>query len=137
MLRKKQCYRLRGGMSENVSVDKKVEQLRPGDDNVNITVKVVEQKAIQDKGPAKFSESIVGDETGVILMRARNQQVEMMKKGAVLKLEQARVEIQKGMIKLAVVPPHGQMEEVEGAKLKVNDDFNMSEIQFEMVIVEQ
>eukprot|EP01024_Parvocaulis_polyphysoides_P055875 TRINITY_DN578_c0_g3_i3.p3 TRINITY_DN578_c0_g3~~TRINITY_DN578_c0_g3_i3.p3 ORF type:complete len:125 (-),score=23.61 TRINITY_DN578_c0_g3_i3:539-913(-) len=122
-------------MSEE-SIDKKVDQLRPGDNNINITVKVVEQKAVQDKGAAKFSESIVGDETGVILMKARNQQVDMMQKGAILKLEFARVEIQKGMIKLAVVPPTGNMEVLEGAKLKVNEDFNMSEVQFEMVIVE-
>eukprot|EP01026_Neomeris_dumetosa_P042951 TRINITY_DN3585_c0_g2_i7.p2 TRINITY_DN3585_c0_g2~~TRINITY_DN3585_c0_g2_i7.p2 ORF type:complete len:123 (-),score=24.18 TRINITY_DN3585_c0_g2_i7:129-497(-) len=122
-------------MSEQ-AVDKKIEQLRPGDNNVNCIIKVVEQKAVQDKGAIRFSECVVGDETGVILMRARNKQVDMMQKGAVLQLEMARVEIQKGMVRLAVVPP-GSMTEVSGKTIKVNEDFNMSDVQFEMVVVDQ
>lgn len=60
----------------------KVDQLRPGTSGHNVTVKIVSTKMVLQKGRAdgpqarqlRISECIVGDETGVIVFTARNDQ---------------------------------------------------------------
>lgn len=60
----------------------KVEQLRPGTSGHTLIVKVVSTKMVLQKGRAdgpqvrqmRIAESLVGDETGMILFTARNDQ---------------------------------------------------------------
>lgn len=54
----------------------KVNQLRPLDTGLNLTVKVVNAKMIAPRGRAqgRLAESLVGDETGIIIFTARNDQ---------------------------------------------------------------
>jgi replication factor A1 len=60
----------------------KVEQLRPGTGGHTLTVKVVSAKMVLQKGRAdgpqvrqmKIAECLVGDETGLIIFTARNDQ---------------------------------------------------------------
>lgn len=60
----------------------KVDQLRPGTSGHTLTVKVVSSKMILQKGSAggnqlrqmRLAECLVGDETGIIVFTARNEQ---------------------------------------------------------------
>ena len=60
----------------------KVEQLRPGTSGHTLTVKVVNTKMVLQKGCAdgpqvrqmRIAECLVGDETGMIIFTARNDQ---------------------------------------------------------------
>lgn len=60
----------------------KVEQLRPGTSGHTLTVKVVSAKMVLQKGRAdgpqvrqmRIAECLVGDETGMIIFTARNDQ---------------------------------------------------------------
>ena len=69
-------------MDEQKKVFTKVEQLRPQAEGLNLTVKVVNSKMILPKGRAngnqgrqmRLAECLVGDETGMIIFTARNDQ---------------------------------------------------------------
>ena len=56
----------------------KVEQLRPMANGLNLTVKVVNTKLIVQRGAQarqmRLAECLVGDETGMIIFTARNDQ---------------------------------------------------------------
>lgn len=60
----------------------KVDQLRPGTSGHNVTVKIVSTKMVLQKGPGdgpqarqmRISECVVGDETGIVVFTARNDQ---------------------------------------------------------------
>lgn len=57
----------------------KVEQLRPMATGLNLTVKVVSSKTIAQRGgqggrQMRLAECLVGDETGMIIFTARNDQ---------------------------------------------------------------
>ncbi|CAL5443225.1 unnamed protein product [Camellia sinensis] len=69
-------------MEEQKKVFTKVEQLRHQAEGLNLTVKVVNSKMILPKGRAngnqgrqmRLAECLVGDETGMIIFTARNDQ---------------------------------------------------------------
>ncbi|MBA0692663.1 hypothetical protein Goari_010201, partial [Gossypium aridum] len=60
----------------------KVDQLRPGTSGHTLTIKVVNTKMVLQKGrpdgpqvrQIRIAESLVGDETGMIIFTARNEQ---------------------------------------------------------------
>lgn len=55
----------------------KVAELRPGTYGLNLTVKVVSTKVVTQRGPGRqmrLVECLVGDETGMIIFTARNDQ---------------------------------------------------------------
>nr|XP_009781647.1 PREDICTED: uncharacterized protein At4g28440-like [Nicotiana sylvestris] len=60
-------------MAEQQVRSKKVNQLRPSDFGVNITVKVISKKSIAQRN--RLAECLVGDETGIIIFTARNDQL--------------------------------------------------------------
>lgn len=55
----------------------KVEQLRPATNGLNLTVKIVSSKIIMQRGQGRqmrLAECLVGDETGMVIFTARNDQ---------------------------------------------------------------
>uniref|UniRef100_A0A1J3DHT4 Single-stranded DNA binding protein Ssb-like OB fold domain-containing protein n=1 Tax=Noccaea caerulescens TaxID=107243 RepID=A0A1J3DHT4_NOCCA len=120
----------------------KVDQLRPGTSGHNVTVKIISTKMVLQKGRAdgpqarqmKISECIVGDETGVIIFTARNDQVDLMKEGSTVTLRNAKIDIYKGSMRLAV-DKWGRVEVTEPASFKVKEETNMSLIEYELVNV--
>lgn len=61
----------------------KVDQLKPGTSGHTLIVKVISSKTVLQKGrptatssarPTRIAECVVGDETGVIVFTARNEQ---------------------------------------------------------------
>ncbi|OWM76060.1 uncharacterized protein At4g28440-like [Punica granatum] len=114
---------------------KKVCELRPLDSGLTLTVKVVDTKMVAPKGrQARTAESLVGDETGIIVFVARNDQVDMMKEGSTVILRNAKIEMYRGSMRLAV-DRWGRIEATEPASFTVKEDCNLSLIEFETVNV--
>ncbi|KAH0754145.1 hypothetical protein KY290_024415 [Solanum tuberosum] len=119
----------------------KVDQLRPMATGLNLTVKVVNTKMVVPRGnqgrQMRLAECLVGDETGMIIFTARNDQVDMMKEGATVILRNAKIDMFKGSMRLAV-DRWGRIEGTEPASFSVKEDSNLSLIEFEQVtVVEQ
>ncbi|KAF3666311.1 hypothetical protein BC332_19322 [Capsicum chinense] len=130
----------------------KTESLKPGTHGHNLTVKVVESKTVKatgggsrggrssaslnSRGPVRLAECLVGDETATILFTARNEQVDMMKPGATVILRNAKIDMFKGSMRLAV-DKWGRVEVTEPADFDVNQENNLSLVEYELVNVEE
>ncbi|GMI83496.1 hypothetical protein like AT1G23750 [Hibiscus trionum] len=123
----------------------KVDQLGPGTSGHTLTVKVVNTKMVVQKGrpdgprvrQMRIAECLVGDETGMIIFTARNEQVDLVKEGATLTLRNAKIDMFKGSMRLAV-DKWGRVEVAEPASFTVKEDNNLSLIEYELVnIVEE
>ncbi|KAA3482979.1 Nucleic acid-binding protein [Gossypium australe] len=162
-------------MAESKSLRKpvftKVDQLRPGTIGHTLTVKVVNTKMVLQKGRAdgpqvrqmRIAECLVGDETGMIIFTARNEQVlrddalgvlvhsaayilistnahlfilvvDLMKEGTTITLRNAKIDMFKGSMRLAV-DKWGRVEVAEPANFNVKEDNNLSLIEYELVNV--
>ncbi|XP_073143266.1 uncharacterized protein At4g28440-like [Henckelia pumila] len=110
----------------------KVNQLRPLDTGVTLIVKVVSAKVLALRGRAqgRFSECLVGDETGMIIFAARNDQVDLAKDGNTLVLSNAKIDMFKGSMRLAV-DRSGRVEAGEPASFMVEESNNLSLIEFD------
>ncbi|PON44466.1 Nucleic acid-binding, OB-fold containing protein [Parasponia andersonii] len=132
-------------------VFKKVDSLKPGTTGHTLTVKVVSLKTVKvgNKGPARSSamlmarptqptriaECLVGDETGTILFTARNEQVDIMTPGTTVILRNAKIDMFKGTMRLAV-DKWGRVEVTEPADFEVKEDNNLSLVEYELVNVD-
>ncbi|KAL3522324.1 hypothetical protein ACH5RR_015158 [Cinchona calisaya] len=124
----------------------KVDQLKPGTSGHTLTVKVLESNAVLNKmphnpssfrgpqQPSRISECLIGDETGTILFTARNDQVELMTPGNTVILRNAKIDMFKGSMRLAV-DKWGRIEVTEPAKFAIKEDNNLSLIEYELVNV--
>ncbi|KAL1807255.1 hypothetical protein DCAR_0833121 [Daucus carota subsp. sativus] len=113
----------------------KVEQLRPAANGLNLTVKVVSSKIIMQRGQGRqmrLAECLVGDETGMVIFTARNDQVELMKEGSTVILRNAKIDMFKGSMRLAV-DKWGRVEVTEPATFSVKEDNNLSLIEYELL----
>lgn len=120
----------------------KIGHLLPGTSGHTLVVKVascnlVVQKAwssLNNVRRVRIAECIVGDETGVIVFTARNEQVDSMKEGATVILRNAKIDMFKGCMRLAV-DKWGRVEVTEPADFTVKEDNNLSLIEYELVSV--
>ncbi|KAE9613384.1 hypothetical protein Lal_00015878 [Lupinus albus] len=120
----------------------KVNQLRPGTNGHTLTVKVVNAKTVMQRGrpdapqsrQIRLAECLVGDETGIIVFTARNGQVDLVKDGATVILRNAKIDMFKGSMRLAV-DKWGRVEVAEPASFTVKEDNNLSLIEYELVNV--
>jgi len=121
----------------------KVDQLRPGTHGHNLIVKVVDSKMVVQRGreggqqgrQMRIAECLVGDETGIIVFTARNDQVDVMKLGTTVELRNAKIDMFKGSMRLAV-DKWGIVKAAESpAEFAVKEDNNLSLIEFELVTV--
>jgi len=120
----------------------KVDQLRPGTSGHTLTVKVVTAKMVLQKGrpdgsqvrQMRIAECLVGDETGVIVFTARNDQVDLMKAGSAVILRNAKIDMFRGSMRLAV-DKWGRVEVTEDADFKVKEENNLSLVEYELVNV--
>ncbi|XP_051126311.1 uncharacterized protein At4g28440-like [Andrographis paniculata] len=124
----------------------KVESLKPGTNGHTLVVKVVNATTVLNKKPrnptfrgpqnqnTKIAECLIGDETGTILFTARNDQVDMMQPGNTVILRNAKIDMFKGSMRLAV-DKWGRIEVTEPAKFVVKEDNNLSLVEYELVNV--
>ncbi|KAG9449992.1 hypothetical protein H6P81_009957 [Aristolochia fimbriata] len=120
----------------------KVDQLRPGTSGHTLTVKVVSSKMVLQKGrpdgpqvrQMRIAECLVGDETGMIVFTARNEQVDLMKPDTTVILRNAKIDMFKGSMRLAV-DKWGRVEVTDPADFTVKEDNNLSLVEYELVNV--
>ncbi|KAK9922542.1 hypothetical protein M0R45_031003 [Rubus argutus] len=126
----------------------KVEQIQPGTSGHTLTVKVVSSNPVKVTSknggrsslssrplqPPRIAECLVGDETGVIVFTARNDQVETMKPGTTVILRNAKIDMFKGTMRLAV-DKWGRVEVTEPANFEVLESYNLSLVEYELVNV--
>ncbi|KAG8045488.1 hypothetical protein GUJ93_ZPchr0008g13471 [Zizania palustris] len=121
----------------------KVNQLRPVTSGHTLTVKVVSAAPVSGRvrpgvaapsRPPRIAECLVGDETGVIVFTARNEQVDLLKPGATVILRNAKIDMFKGSMRLAV-DKWGRIEAAEPANFTVKEDENLSLVEYELVNV--
>ncbi|KAK9788294.1 hypothetical protein WJX73_003282 [Symbiochloris irregularis] len=115
-----------------VSCDK----LRPDTRGHNLKVKVVEanQLAVRPGKTSRLSECLVGDETATIILTARNDQVDLCKPGACLIVRNAKIDMFRTSMRLAV-DQWGKVELASELDITPNVDNNLSNIEFELVQV--
>ncbi|CAJ2660532.1 uncharacterized protein At4g28440-like [Trifolium pratense] len=106
--------------------------LRPETDGHTLTVKVVSSELVKtiyssNSGEllSRTAECLVGDETGTIIFTARNEQVDLMKPGATVILDNAKIDMFKGRMRL-VVDRRGDIEVAKPANFEVREDNNLS-----------
>jgi len=84
--------------------EEKVGNLKPNQENVNVTVRVLETsepRTIQTKnGPRTISEAVVGDETGRVRLTLWGNLAGKVKDGMVVKIENAWTSVYKGKVQL-------------------------------------
>ncbi|KAM0938108.1 putative nucleic acid-binding protein [Dioscorea sansibarensis] len=122
----------------------KVDQLRPVTSGHTLIVKVVSTKMVVQRGrpdgsqfrQSRVAECLVGDETGMIVFTARNDQVDLMKENSTVILRNAKIEMFKGSMRLAV-DKWGRVEITDPADFTVKEDNNLSLLEFEQVTVVQ
>ncbi|KFK42725.1 ob-fold nucleic acid binding domain-containing protein [Arabis alpina] len=119
----------------------KVDQLKPGTKGHTLIVKVVVSNpvkpAIHKNGPTRsprIAECLIGDDTGCILFTARNDQVDIMKTGATIILRNAKIDMFKDTMRMAV-DKWGLIEVTNPVSFEVNQDNNLSLVEYELVIV--
>ncbi|XP_057949241.1 uncharacterized protein At4g28440-like [Malania oleifera] len=120
----------------------KVEQLKPGTSGHTLTLKVLTATSVLQKGRSvsphlrqtRISECLVGDETGTIVFTARNDQVDLMKPDATVIVRNAKIDMFKGSMRLAV-DKWGRVELADPAKFVVKEDNNLSLVEYELVNV--
>ncbi|XP_022139613.1 uncharacterized protein At4g28440-like [Momordica charantia] len=130
----------RPGLRKPVFV--KVEQLKPGTNGHTLTVKVVTSNTVLQKGRSvsqhlrqtRIAECLVGDETGTILLTARNDQVDLVKPETTIIIRNAKIDMFKGSMRLAV-DKWGRIELTEPANFVVKEDNNLSLVEYELVNV--
>lgn len=119
-----------------------VNALRPDTSGHNLVVQVVDAKIVVDKPargalkPQRVAECTVGDKSGCILLTARNEQVDLMKPGAYVTLRNAKIDMFRGSMRLAV-NQWGKMEAASGQSFKPRTDHNLSLVEYELVPVPQ
>ncbi|KAI4378331.1 hypothetical protein MLD38_015822 [Melastoma candidum] len=127
----------------------KVDKLQPGTNGHNLTVKVVSSKSVPvnnnraggrsvlSRPPqrnTRIAECLVGDETGSIVFTSRNEQVDIMKPCSTVILRNAKIDMFKGTMRLAV-DKWGRVEVTEPAMFEVKEDNNLSLVEYELVNV--
>lgn len=117
-----------------------VDQLRPQTKGHNLTVKVLEAKVVLSRprgpkgSPLRVAECIVGDETGVIVFTARNEQVDVATVGAYMVLRNAKIDMFRGSMRL-VVDQWGKVEPAEEESFEPLTTNNLSLVEYELVTV--
>ncbi|KAH1054972.1 hypothetical protein J1N35_033037 [Gossypium stocksii] len=120
----------------------KVDHLKPGTKGHTLIAKVLSSNMVLQKGRAasqhlrqtRIAECLIGDETGAVLFTARNDQVELMKPGNTVILRNAKIDMFKGSMRLAV-DKWGRIEVTEPASFVVKEDNNLSLVEYELVNV--
>jgi len=118
-----------------------VDQLKPGTHGHNLKLKVVNsstviEKTRSDGTKTKIAECLVGDNTGSIVLTARNDQIEKVSPGRSIIVRNAKIDMFKGFMRLAV-DKWGKIEISSEAFNfgEVNNTNNLSNIEYELVTV--
>lgn len=122
--------------------------MTPGTQGHNLVLKVVDvsvvvTKTLNDGRQMKVAECTVGDETGIILFTARNEQLDLAKKGESIVIRNGKITLYNKTMRLSV-DQWGEVQSLSKAKslltmklddsFKVNTSNNLSLQKYEVVI---
>ncbi|KAK8692619.1 hypothetical protein V6N13_076075 [Hibiscus sabdariffa] len=111
-----------GQQQQGVQPNKTMEKRKP------------DRAASRNLRQTRIAERLVGDETGTILFTARNDQVDLMKPGDTVIFRNAKIDMFKGSMRLAV-DKWGRIEVTDPANFVVKEDNNLSLVEYELVSV--
>lgn len=122
----------------------KLDQVRPNDTGITLTLKVVSKMTPMMMGsdgrqphPLELATCLVGDETAMIVFLAMKEQISLMKEGTTVVVRNAEIRMQLGSMRLKV-DRQGSIEvQVEPANFQVKEDNNLSLIEYELVRVSE
>ena len=119
-------------MSEEEVEFVKVDALKPGLRNVNVTVKVVnigEPRSVtsrRDISVHRVAEALVGDETGCVLLTLWDDQISVLNNGDVIEVKNGYTSLFSGFLRLNI-GRRGTAEKVDRDIGEVNTENNLSE----------
>ena len=121
----------------------KVEELTPGSVGFNCIVrqvgdiKTIMHRKNLDQSIIKISETVIGDETGCILLSLRNEQIDIISKGNAIILRNAKIDMIKNGYMRVAIDRWGLIEKISDNAFigidEINLDNNLSGIQYELV----
>lgn len=106
----------------------KVAKIYPEQKGLNLLVKVVSCTEVSEGN----SEAVCGDETGVVTFLTRGDQAKKFAPGAVLRVQNAFVKMDKGFIKVIVDKWGAVSPAEEDTKIEVSDKTNVSGTEYEL-----
>jgi len=112
--------------------------LKPGSLGHNLIVRVVTSQIVVDKSrpdgsKVRVAEAVVGDQTGCITLTARNEQIDPLVPGATVVVRNAKIDMFKGFMRLAV-DKWGSLKHAEHQEtFQVKQENNLSAIEYELV----
>lgn len=130
-----------GAVEKRPPVFTTIDKLRPDTSGHNLVVKVVDVKVVLTRQgtrlqqQSRIAECLIGDQTGVIIFTARNEQVDTVQEGEYLILRNAKIDMYKGSMRLAV-NQWGKVERMEKQDFEPKVDHNLSLVEYELVRLE-
>jgi len=93
------------------------------------------EKTRTDGSKIRIAECTVGDETGCVVLTARNEQIDIVAPGKTIIVRNSKIDMFKGFMRLAV-DKWGKIELAsETATFEVNLQKNLSNIEYELVTI--
>ncbi|RHY20726.1 hypothetical protein DYB25_005209, partial [Aphanomyces astaci] len=128
----------------NTCVDVKVKDLTPATKGHCLVVQVytlgpVTEKPRYDGSVVRIVEATVGDETGTVVLSARNGQIQLLDVGRVLVIRNANADVYNGFLRLNVtqwgkIAPHPDgIASTPNAPSSINTVNNISSVEYELV----
>jgi len=118
----------------------KCDSLKPGTSGHNIVLKVascnvVVEKNRSDGSKIRIAEALVGDDTASLILTARNDQIDVVQPGNTIEARNAKIEMFKGFMRLAVDKWGKVVKAASAATFEVNKANNLSNVEYELVPV--
>jgi ssDNA-binding replication factor A large subunit len=117
----------------------KVADLEPSSVGFNVVAQVVSKRVIRnrqnlDGTRLRIAEAQVGDDTGVVILSLRNDQIELVNDGDILILRNGKIDmVNSGYMRVAI-DRWGLIEKAEEQKeMKVKTDNDLSAVEYELV----
>eukprot|EP00746_Dinoflagellata_sp_MGD_P162197 gnl/MRDRNA2_/MRDRNA2_89641_c0_seq1.p1 gnl/MRDRNA2_/MRDRNA2_89641_c0~~gnl/MRDRNA2_/MRDRNA2_89641_c0_seq1.p1 ORF type:complete len:134 (-),score=42.59 gnl/MRDRNA2_/MRDRNA2_89641_c0_seq1:119-520(-) len=114
----------------------KVEKINPESKGINLMLKCISCKevTIEGGGPSKIWEATVGDETGLVMLQLRSEELaKICTEGASLRMQNAKSVMIKGYIRVAIDKWAVLKPADEAVTFEVKSSKNISEVEFELV----
>eukprot|EP01115_Flamella_aegyptia_P007100 TRINITY_DN2958_c0_g1_i1.p1 TRINITY_DN2958_c0_g1~~TRINITY_DN2958_c0_g1_i1.p1 ORF type:complete len:132 (+),score=25.57 TRINITY_DN2958_c0_g1_i1:188-583(+) len=115
-----------------------VDQLEPGTKGHNLKLKVLNCDIVVEKkrvngSTVRIAEGLVGDETGCIIVTAKNDQIDVVQPGSSIIIRNCKIDMFRNHMRI-VVDKWGLIEESnENYNMEVNIENNLSEVEYELV----
>jgi len=111
----------------------KIEKIRPEQRGVNVMVKVVKVTDVQEG----LSEAVLGDDTGTVTCRVRDEHKSVCKEGAMLRVQNAKIVMFKGFVRVevdkwAVMKPAAEDSPGGKPEFEVKTSNDLSAVEYEL-----